>query len=127
MVSLRGGVTIKTIGQKIEERLQELNLSQKDLADRVNVTEATISRYISGVRNPRGEILSRIALTLRLTTDYLLGNTSIEKNNESNINKKYNDISKAFEKKGLSLEDIDSIEFEKILDMYMLAKGIKKD
>ncbi|EDT77113.1 helix-turn-helix domain-containing protein [Clostridium butyricum] len=118
---------MKTIGRKIEERLQELDLSQKDLADKVNVTEATISRYITGTRSPRGEILSRIAVALGLTTDYLLGNESMENDIKLIVNKKYDDISKVFNKKGLSLDNIDSDEFETILDMYILAKGIKKD
>lgn len=117
----------KTISQKIEERLQELNISQKDLASKVNVTEATISRHISGDRNPRGEILFRIAKVLGLSTDYLLGNSSVEQSSDLNCLEKYKELSEVFAKKGLSLKDMDPNEFWRILDMYMLAKGINKD
>lgn len=69
---------MKTIAQKIEEGLERINMSQKELAKKVNVTEATISRYLSGARNPRGEILSKIAVALGVTTDYLLGNSDVK-------------------------------------------------
>lgn len=65
---------MRTIGQKIEECMKQINITQKELANRTNVTEATISRYLSGIRSPRGEILSKIATVLGVTTDYLLGN-----------------------------------------------------
>lgn len=71
---------MRTIGQKIEECMKQINITQKELANRTNVTEATISRYLSGIRSPRGEILSKIATVLGVTTDYLLGN---EHNNNS--------------------------------------------
>lgn len=119
---------MKTIGQKIEQELEKINMSQKELADRVNVTEATISRYLSGSRSPRGEILSKIATVLRVTTDYLLGNTDIENpinSQEPVLNvKDERDIEKALNKtlkmlegqEGLMLsgEPVDEHDFELI-------------
>lgn len=119
---------MKTIGQKIEQRLEKINMSQKELADKVNVTEATISRYLSGARNPRGEILSKIATVLGVTTDYLLGNTDVEhpiNNYEPVLNAKdEKDIEKALNKtlkmlegqEGLMLsgEPVDEQDFELI-------------
>lgn len=83
---------MKTIAQKIQESLEKKSLTQRELAEKVNVTEATISRYISGTRSPRGEILSRIAAVLGVTTDYLLGNSesSVIIDNEKDIEKVLN-------------------------------------
>ena len=39
----------------------------------IDSTEATISRYISGVREPKAEVLAEIAKVLNTTSDYLLG------------------------------------------------------
>ncbi len=62
----------KNIGRHIERKLQELNMTQKELATRTNMTEAGISRYISGQRLPRIDILLNIADALNCTIDYIL-------------------------------------------------------
>ena len=61
------------IGKKIENRLQELNMTQKELAEAIDVTETSVSRYISKNRTPRAEILSKISKVLNISTEYLLG------------------------------------------------------
>lgn len=63
----------KELGIKIQEELKKRNMSQKELADRINVTEAAISRYIAGDRDPKPEMLANIATALHTTSDYLLG------------------------------------------------------
>lgn len=57
---------------RLKDLLQEKGMTQRELADRTGLTEATISRYVNGTRRPRGEALLNIALTLGVTTDYLL-------------------------------------------------------
>lgn len=69
---------MNSISKKIEERIQELNISQRELAEKVGVTEATISRYIKGERTPRGDIIPKIASALKVTADYLVGDNGIE-------------------------------------------------
>ena len=117
---------MKTIAEKIEESLESLNMTQKKLAKKCGVTEATISRYISGARNPRGEILSKIASVIGVSTDYLLGNSDIKlsDNNNSLNQKDEKDIEKALNKtleilenqEGLMLsgQPVDEQDFELI-------------
>ena len=61
------------------ERLAKLmslrSLTQKELAEKTNITESAISYYVKGARTPSGEILARMAETLSTTTDFLLGRT----------------------------------------------------
>lgn len=61
------------LGTRISELLQQNGLSQRELADKVGVTEVSMSRYIRGDRTPKGPIIANIALALHTTTDYLLG------------------------------------------------------
>lgn len=61
------------LGRRIAESLQKQNIMQKNLAERVGVTEATMSRYISGEREPKPDTLANIATALNTTSDYLLG------------------------------------------------------
>ncbi len=63
----------KNLGQRITEALRKANCTQKELAERIGVTETVMSRYISGDREPRPETIANIATALRTTSDYLLG------------------------------------------------------
>lgn len=63
----------KLLGEKILKLIQERGITQKDLAAMIGTTEATMSRYISGDRDPKAEVLANIATALHTTTDYLLG------------------------------------------------------
>lgn len=75
---------MKTIGERIQILREEKNLKQKDLAEMAGITEATLSRYENGKREPRGEIVSRLANALNVSTDYLLGRTPIQETNIDN-------------------------------------------
>lgn len=61
------------LGKRISAALKDRGMTQKELAERVWVTEATMSRYISGERNPTPEVIANIATALCTTSDYLLG------------------------------------------------------
>lgn len=71
-----------SIGDKIYRLRQELDIKQKDLAERVGITEATLSRYENGKRTPSSEIAAKLAKSLGVSTDYLLGNDT----NKSDVN-----------------------------------------
>lgn len=70
---LGGQIMSKEFGQRLLNLLQKQNITQKQLADKVNTTEATLSRYISGDREPKADMLANIATALNTTSDYLLG------------------------------------------------------
>ncbi len=63
----------KKLGLRISEALQKRGMTQKELANRIGVTESVISRYISGDREPKPDILANIATALHTTSDFLLG------------------------------------------------------
>lgn len=69
-------------GGKVTMLLKKNNMVQKELAGRVSITEASLSRYISGNRTPKGTVIANIANVLHTTTDYLL-------NTENNENEPY--------------------------------------
>lgn len=63
----------KTFGERLSSQLQKQGMTQKELAERINATEATLSRYVSGDREPKADVLANIATALHTTSDYLLG------------------------------------------------------
>ncbi len=72
MASIHKDQLAESIGTNIARKCKELNLSQKQLAHNTGLTEAGISRYISGQRLPRLDILLKIATALDCTLEYLL-------------------------------------------------------
>ena len=67
-----------TLGGRIAELLTQLNMTQRELAEKVYVTEVSMSRYIKGDRVPKGPVIANIATALHTTTDYLLNGNSSE-------------------------------------------------
>jgi len=72
-----------TLGNRIKHRRQILNLSQLELSKRLNCTQAALSQYENGNREPSLKDLSNIAKNLQTTTDYLLGLTDIASRDET--------------------------------------------
>lgn len=62
-----------TVGERIQSLLEARNMSRKQLAEASGLTEAAISRYINGTRNPKTVSVSAIARALGVTSDELLG------------------------------------------------------
>lgn len=63
----------KELGERIYEMLQKQGLQQKELAERIGITETAMSRYISGTREPKPGVIANMATALHTTSDYLLG------------------------------------------------------
>jgi len=69
--------------ERVKELIKVNNLTQRDLANDVGVTESTMCKYLSGDRVPGGETLSNLATALKTTTDYLLG---LDNENKTEMN-----------------------------------------
>lgn len=63
----------KKFGERLLNALQKSHMTQKELAETIDITEATLSRYVSGDREPKADVLANIATALHTTSDYLLG------------------------------------------------------
>lgn len=82
-------------GKKLKQLRIGAGLTQKQLAERLWVTKATISYYEQSERTPSPEMLIKIAKSFHVSTDCLLGLED---------DRRYLDIT------NLSDEDIDLIE-----------------
>lgn len=112
--------------RRLVELMEEKDMSQTELSHLVGTTNVTISRYISGERKPRIEIVAKIAEVLGTSVDYLLGISNVKKFTErkftdsktsmpyKSIYNKLNEISKTISNKQLSKEQI--LIIEKLLD-----------
>ena len=62
--------------RRFKELRQKKKISQKQLADSLSLSRATISAYESGKRTPDIDTLQQIANYFEVSTDYLLGSTN---------------------------------------------------
>lgn len=60
-------------GEKLKELRKAQKLTQRELAERLNVAKSVVSYYESGDRFPSYDVLIKISRTFHVTTDYLLG------------------------------------------------------
>ena len=73
-----------SIGEKIEEMMQLKGMSRRQLSEVTNLSEASISRYINGEREPKMISLAAIARALDVTVDDLL---EVEKDETEQVGK----------------------------------------
>lgn len=63
---------MKKIGDRIAELMKANGYNQKELAQAVGVTDAAMSRYLNNDREPKIDVVGRLAVALHTTTDYLI-------------------------------------------------------
>lgn len=63
---------MKTIGDRIKAKRKELNLTQLELAEKLNVTDRAVSKWEQNEGNPDLNIVPALCDVLGVTTDYLL-------------------------------------------------------
>lgn len=64
-------------GKRLKQIREHHKLSREDLANKLNISYSTISKYETNVRFPDQEMLSKIADLFNVSTDYLLGRSNI--------------------------------------------------
>ena len=62
---------------KIKEYREKRGMTQSDVAKKLKVTQATISQYETGTRNPDVVTLKKLSKILQCTTDDLLESVNI--------------------------------------------------
>ena len=67
---------MNTIGQRIKELRNKLNMTQSDLAQKIGMTYVQIGRYEKRGAVPSSEVLKKLADALNTTTDYLMNGSS---------------------------------------------------
>ena len=97
-----------------QERLKtlrlEAKLTQKELAEKLEIGQNTYSYWEKGIRKPVGENLNKLANFFNVSTDYLLGNSNIkdQKKFDEDLEKSL-DTFKSFDGKPMYDEDREKI------------------
>lgn len=90
----------------IIELMKQEGLSQKELAEKINVTEASMSRYIKGERIPRIDVLVKLANVFNVSIEYLQGLKEVDD---------FNEIKRIVARNSKNMTDEQKIELAKML------------
>src|SRR6056297_2667989 len=72
--------TVSTYGKRIKDLRKVEKLTQKELADALEISSTTITRYEKGDIYPSEPIIIKTAMLFNCSSDYLLGLSSYKKN-----------------------------------------------
>lgn len=75
-----------TFGQKLRQLRIEYKLTQEELAEKLNLSKANISKYESDNIEPNLQTLSIISKLFNVTTDYLIGNSTVKNPDSLTLN-----------------------------------------
>lgn len=122
---------MESLGDRIAKLRKELDINQKELATKVGITEASLSRYENNLREPKSEIIVRLAKSLNTSTDYLLGineNTKINREDKLIIESlAISEKTKQLLEKIYSLEEEDREAIEKMIDNAYIKRFLKEE
>lgn len=93
-------------GRRLRQLRQNKKLTMKELGEKFNLAESTISGYELGHRKPDTEMLRKLADFFEVTSDYLLGR-DYQPSNDSNPLRVEENLF-FFDKDNMTEEDLDS-------------------
>lgn len=97
------------IGERITQLRKQQQLSQEELAKRVDVSRTIIGNYERNTNSPSIEILLKIAKVFNVSVDYLIG--------ESNLS--------SFDKEALKrIEDIEKLDADTKQHLFFLIDNV---
>ncbi len=107
---------LKECGKRIQQFRQEINLSQEELAEKLNVSQNTIAKIECGLRRPSIDFLIELSMFLNTSINYLVLGIHPE------------DIEKEAAKREVdeAIEEIDQT-IEKLLEKKEELLQMKKD
>ncbi|WP_167628601.1 helix-turn-helix domain-containing protein [Listeria valentina] len=92
-----------SFGKRLKSLRKKKNLTQKELAEKLKISQVTISKYENDIIEPDNSNLNKLAEIFDTTIDYLLGRTNNPNNNSDNISVHF------FERENLTDEDLEYI------------------
>lgn len=114
------------VGDRIRQLREDREISQKTLAEFINVSPSTVGMYEQGRRVPSTEILNLIATFFDVTSDFLLERTNNPHTKVSEIDYEIVERSKkvldVIKNAGVKLENIDYDKLEQLLKLANVEK-----
>ena len=102
------------LGNRIRQLRKKKNLTQKQLADKLNISEQALALYEQNRRRPNTDILKDLSNVLEVSVDYLLDN-DIASNTIQDISSNDEELNEKL--KRLAEDEFDKTLFKKYGDL----------
>ena len=100
---------METLGERLKSLRKEHGYTLEQVAEKLNTTKVTLSRYENNLREPKRETISQFAKLYNVSTDYLHGHT----NDKFSLTKKdKTDIKNSLEQIKSELSNQETILFD---------------
>lgn len=100
-----------TLGNKISTLRKGMSMTQPMLAEKMNVSQSTVTSWENDRRNVGNDDLVKLADLFNVSTDYLLGKTTIKEPSKTKQAEITDDqVIMTFEGKPIQPEDLDLIK-----------------
>ncbi len=76
---------MKDFSDRIKELRSEYNLTLDELAEELNISKSTISRYENNIRIPNADFVKKVSEFFNVSSDYILGKTNIKNPHTGNM------------------------------------------
>ena len=77
-----------SIGEIIKRLRMEQGMTQQNLADKLDLTKASVASYETNRRKPSLEVVEKLADLFNVSSDYILGRTKFKREEHQETNKK---------------------------------------
>lgn len=78
-----GDIELQIFADRLKLLRNNLNITQKEFAEKIGITAAALSSYENNLKNPSIAVAKRIAETFNVSIDWLCGLSEREKNDDS--------------------------------------------
>lgn len=109
------------LGQRIQELRKKANLSQGDLASKIEISYPQMSRYEIKNVQPPADVLKRLADVFGVSIDYLVNGT-LEQKAERSLDD--NELLQQF-KEVEQMNDDDRSTIKKLIDAFITKKKVQ--
>jgi len=76
---------LMTFGKRIQELREEMNITRKTLAEKMNISYSSMSKYETDERFPEKDMLVQFADFFDVSIDYIIGRSNTRKENDIKI------------------------------------------
>ena len=101
---------MKTLGERLKDLRKEKGYTLEQVAEKLNTTKITISRYENNLREPKREAISQLAKLFNVSTDYLHGHTNDKFTSENEAEKVEDIIVEEVHEETISEDNKDNTE-----------------
>lgn len=65
--------TLKTLGEQLKKERKNKEMTQEEIANKINISRASYAYYEAGKKQPNLDTLKKLADLYKVSVDYLIG------------------------------------------------------